>query len=361
MARRGDGLYLRRNTWYLDCRMKGTRYVVWLGRGTTKSVAWEIAQVKRGEIVKGEAGLGGKRTITRTLGELSQEYLAYKRNEGKRTIKDDQRILENRLLPTFGKTLSVRHLTSEAIARYEKHRMGEVTAFTVANELSVLRHMLHKARKWGYLDVVPDFDLPKKPEGRDRHASPEEIRRLLEAATQSQNRELPYVIVLAINTGLRRGSLRNLQWEQVDLDRDMGFNAQITLGRIKNGKPHGVPLNKDVVDALRALQSDPERRAGPVFHEGFDEAFKATVRRARIHELRFHDLRHTNASLLLNQGRSLKEVQEILGHRDFRMTLKYAHLSQAHLRGAVEALDGLTPLPEPEGGVLISSNLSLAR
>ena len=68
--------------------------------------------------------------------------------------------------------------------------------------------------------------------------------------------------------------------------------------------------------------------------------------RAKIANLRFHDLRHTNASTLLNAGRSLKEVQEILGHKDFRMTLRYAHLSTSHLVSAVTAIEGIAFLPK---------------
>lgn len=67
--------------------------------------------------------------------------------------------------------------------------------------------------------------------------------------------------------------------------------------------------------------------------------------KAKLEDFRFHDLRHTAASHMVMRGRSLKEVQEVLGHKEFKMTLRYAHLSPAHLRTAVEALDGLTPLP----------------
>ena len=78
----------------------------------------------------------------------------------------------------------------------------------------------------GCLEKVPDFDILKRPECRERHASPDEIQRLMHAAATSNNRKLPAVIVLAINTGLRRGSLRNLQWEHIDVDRNLGLTPQ---------------------------------------------------------------------------------------------------------------------------------------
>src|SRR5262245_31311187 len=147
---------------------------------TKKSEAYEALTLRLKEIDAGIVERTGK--PKRTLKELSQEYLAYKHNEGKLSLKDDKRILENRLLPYFGEALDVRDLSSEAIARYEKERIGQVSLFTVANELGVLRHMLRKAKKWGYLDQVPDFDIPKRPEGRERYASTDEIQRLIEVA-----------------------------------------------------------------------------------------------------------------------------------------------------------------------------------
>lgn len=133
---------------------------------------------------------------------------------------------------------------------------------------------------------------------------------------------------------------------ETDLGRNLGLIPQITLEHTKNGKPHGVPLNKDAVEALCHIEPDPEKRDGPVFRRKFDKDFPRAVEQAKIHDLRFHDLRHSCSSLLLNQGRSLKEVQEILGHRDFRMTLRYAHLAKSHLVSAVNAIEGIACLPK---------------
>ena len=72
-------------------------------------------------------------------------------------------------------------------------------------------------------------------------------------------------------------------------------------------------------------------------------AFEKAVERAGLSNFRFHDLRHTAASHLAMRGRPLKEIQEVLGHKSFSMTLRYAHLSPMHLRTAVESLEGLTP------------------
>jgi hypothetical protein len=105
----------------------------------------------------------------RTFQQLCEEYLAYKEQPGKRSLAEDTRILATRLLPAFGSELPVRQLSAATIAQYERKRMADVSAYTVALELAVLRHMLRLGRRWGYLDEVPEIELPRRPEGRQRY------------------------------------------------------------------------------------------------------------------------------------------------------------------------------------------------
>jgi integrase len=289
-----------------------------------------------------EAGQLGRPT-ERTLGALVKEYLAYKRDHGKRSVQDDERILERGLLPALGAGTLVRSLGGPMIAQYERTRAGQVSAFTVANELSVLRHCLRLARRWGYLSTVPEIVLPRRPEGRLRYLDETEIGKLLAACRESRNRYLAPIVTLALHTGMRKGEILGLEWERVDLS-----TARLTLLQTKSGKPRGVPIGRAVYDALIALEPDPERRRGRVFPSGNDRrgsqirtAFEAALKRAGIVGCRFHDLRHTAASHLVMRGAALQDVKEVLGHADLRMTLRYAHLSPAHLRGAVERLEGL--------------------
>jgi integrase len=143
---------------------------------------------------------------------------------------------------------------------------------------------------------------------------------------------------------MRKGEILGLEWERVDLS-----TMRITLLQTKSGKPRGVPMGRAVYEALIALESDADRRHGRLFPNGNDRrgsqirtAFEAALTRAGIVACRFHDLPHTAASHLVMRGASLQDVKEILGHSDLRMTLRYAHLSPAHLRSAVDRLDGLT-------------------
>jgi integrase len=236
-------------------------------------------------------------------------------------------------------------VSGKLIAQYERRRVGQVSAFTVRNELTVLRHMLRLAKRWGYLDQVPDIQLPKKPDDRQRYLEQDELARLLTASAKSKNPYLHAIVTLAVNTGMRKGELLGLEWERINLS-----TSGITLYRTESGKPRGVPINQAVYDALVRLEPELERRVGLVFKRRDDAAwgqvrtaFASAYKKAGIERFRFHDLRHTAASHLVMRGASLNDVRELLGHSDLKMTQRYAHLSPAHLRRAVGLLDGLTP------------------
>jgi integrase len=188
---------------------------------------------------------------------------------------------------------------------------------------------------------VPEIELPKAPNGRTRYLTEHEIQKLLAACAASRNQHLACMVTLAINTGMRKSEILNLTWERIELDTDLGCNARITLYETKNGEPRGVPLNLAAGAALSALEPEAQKRIGRVFKrkDGLDwgqirTGFEKAVERAGLSNFRFHDLRHTAASHLAMRGRPLKEIQEILGHKSFSMTLRYAHLSPRHLRTA---------------------------
>jgi integrase len=205
----------------------------------------------------------------RTLGQVVDEYLAHKANEKKRSVGDDELILKRKILPAFGAETPLRKITREGIARFTKARLEQemrpghkVKAGTVANELSVFRHLLRLAQEWGYVAEVPKVKLPKRSEGRLRYLQSDEIARLLEACPESGNPHLGTIVVIALNTGMRRGEILGLEWDRVDL-----ATARITLYRTKSGKPRGIPINTAVYDALIAFERDSRQRLGRLFEK----------------------------------------------------------------------------------------------
>lgn len=326
-----------------DLRVNGKRERKWDAAWRTPADAHAALAEREKEIAAGRVDP----PEARTLKQLADEYLRYKTEHGKRSVGHDRRILEGKksgLLTAFGPALPVRTLTSAAIAQYEQRRVGQVSVFTVANELTVLRHMLRLARRWGYLDQVPEIEMPKKPAGRLRYLDEAEIARLLTACRASRNPYLAAIVTIAINTGMRKSEILGLEWERVDI-----ATARITLYQTKAGKQRGVPMNCAVYDALTALEHEPAKRQGLLFRKRDERrwgqirtAFEGAVTKAGLKDFRFHDLRHTAASHLVMRGANLMDVKEVLGHSDLKMTLRYAHLSPAHLRRAVDRLDGLT-------------------
>lgn len=146
---------------------------------------------------------------------------------------------------------------------------------------------------------------------------------------------------MALHTGLRRGELFALNWNDVD------FNTPIiTTPRTKSGETRWVPMNGLVTETLRNLPTRMRSeyvftsKAGtPLKPQNFiNRGFGPALRRAAIEDFRWHDLRHTFASRLVMGGVDLRTVQELLGHKTIAMTVRYSHLSPGHLQVAVEAL-----------------------
>lgn len=150
------------------------------------------------------------------------------------------------------------------------------------------------------------------------------------------------MVLLAMNTGLRRGELFHLRWKEVDLER-----ALLTIrGEIsKSGVTRYVPLNAEAQEVLmnwRPLDLDSKELVFPGRNgnrlDNINSAWRGLIKLAEITAFRFHDLRHHFASRLVQEGVNLNTVRELLGHSDIKMTLKYAHLAPKHMAAAVEKL-----------------------
>lgn len=179
--------------------------------------------------------------------------------------------------------------------------------------------------------------VPKQAErpGVVRFLSDDERVRLLEACRASKWPRLYGLVLLALTTGARRGELEGLRWRDVDLDR-----AEALIATTKNGAPKLLPLLPAVVEELRRFLAEdtaafrigtPSRRVfgsrlRPDLPFNFGEVWKVALREARIRNFRFHDLRHSCASYLAQQGASLLEIADVLGHRCLAMTQRYSHL-----------------------------------
>ena len=161
----------------------------------------------------------------------------------------------------------------------------------------------------------------------------EEIARLINAAKDY----LKPIIITALNTGMRRGELFNLRWNDVDFAEHFIF-----IKKSKSGFMRKIPMNDLVAATLKNIKRESEfvfcspRTGGRLTAVG--DSFKAACRKAGAPDLRFHDLRHMAATYMVTGGVDLATVSQILGHSDIKMTMKYAHPTPENKRNAVNVL-----------------------
>lgn len=249
-----------------------------------------------------------------------------------------------KVLPDWFKKLKIEEISTKEIEFLQNHFMDKNYTIATCNRyLSIVKASFTKAEEWG---IITEQQLksirrvkPLKGEiSRLRFLSDEEIERLL---SHCDNHLYP-IVFTALNTGMRRGEILNLKWENVDFRT--GF---IYLERTKNGERREIPMNDSLKALFRQLYTQRRLDTDYVFINPktgtklteFKRSFATALKKAGIRDFRFHDLRHTFASQLIMKGADLKTVQELLGHKDITMTLRYSHLSQAHKIEAIKLLD----------------------
>jgi integrase len=377
MARRGDGLYLRGQTWYLDCRLNGARHVVRLGKGIARHAAKEIAQVKRGAILKGEAGIG-RRKKDLPFTEACEKFAGWIETEKRpNTVRRYKQCMVQLARAFDHKRLS--EITPWTLEHYKKERVAGMTltdrpeniserewarrcrlAATgspvgVNRELAVLKALFNRCKAWGAFEgdnPVCAVKLRKEPRTRLRWLSAEEEARLLAAALSETLRAL---IVLGLNTGLRiQAEALQLRWEDIDMKR-----GQLTVAAAyaKNGRSRMVPLNSIVRQALAPLQ---RHATGPfVFskpngdpYRSIRSAFQTACRRAGLSGVTPHTLRHSFGSRLAMSGADMRTIQDVGGWRTLGMVERYSHLAESHKTEAVEKLATISQHLSQQSGTI---------
>jgi integrase len=176
-----------------------------------------------------------------------------------------------------------------------------------------------------------------------RYLSEDEHKRLFEAVEISEEKWLKPLVIIAMDTGLRLTNLCELKWSEINL-----FGKMITIDAeaMKNDDYLGVPLTDRAFQVFKELRK-AQCLSGHVFHDSgkklydrkVQRAFRNALAKAEIENFHFHDLRHTFASYLRQKGVDLHAISKLLGHKDLRMTRRYAHLNVDSLRRAVSVLE----------------------
>ncbi|MHA1938195.1 MAG: tyrosine-type recombinase/integrase, partial [Candidatus Thorarchaeota archaeon] len=326
---------------------------------------------KRVSLIAENRYLDVKKDYKTTLTELLDKYKENYRDQS--SFKTGKVYFLENFRSHFGEETKLANIKYVDLETYKNHLKKKLTPHgtiradsSINREMSCLHHIFSKAFEWEMMEQNP-FDrgkslILKENNKRLRFLTEEEIQRLLVECPK----HLCRVVECAINTGMRRGEILNLRWDQI---RD-GF---IYLRKTKTNEAREIPVNDTLEEVFKEIKKEQQLKSRHVFtyqpnehkrkksmlseklvalqigrtFRRVDTAFKAALKRASIEDFKFHDLRHTFASQMIMHGASLKEVQELLGHKDIKMTMRYAHLSQEHKKKAVNLLSGLTAPKNP--------------
>jgi integrase len=214
---------------------------------------------------------------------------------------------------------------------------------TVIRYLSSLSSVFETIiKEWHWVEKNP-VKLIRKPtvsNARTRFLSEEECQKLLTCCKESRNPYLYSIVVIALTTGMRRGEILGIRWQDIDFDKKL-----VMLPKTKNGSIRYVPIVGIAFQVIKNLFEqefiiDSSFQIFPSLnlerYLDIRTAWLFALKRAGITNFNFHDLRHSCASFLAMSGATQRDIAEILGHRDLRMTHRYSHLTQNHLAEALE-------------------------
>ena len=220
-------------------------------------------------------------------------------------------------------TLMLSEITSKTFAKYRDERLNDVTPSTLHREFTIYKHAFQVAiNEWDIplgSNPLLKVKLPKYDDKRSRRLETGEFDIMMNYCKNHQQLELLNVIILAIETGMRRGELLSVTKEH--------FNCEVRTLYIpltKTGHPRTIPLTSKAVSIVNNLE--PDQLVYSKSTEGFMSAWQRLIKRTGIVDLRLHDLRHEAISRFFEMGLSVPEVALISGHRDYRMLQRYTHL-----------------------------------
>lgn len=335
-------VFLRGDSWVIEYRKPDGRLKresVGKQGVATKTMAREILRKKEHQIKLGQYDMLD--TVIPTLKEFSVEYLKHGKEVVKKRSWYRDEYGSKHFLELFGgRKLS--EITPKDVDDYKLIRLKIVAAATVNRELQIIRHLFNLAKRWKKFfceNPVSEAKLLSVNNQKERILTYEEQGKLLGLC----NPYLKPILIAALNTGMRKSEILTLKWINVDLD-----NGLITIehANTKTKTIRRIPINS----AFRKLLLEQKLKSSSnefIFlsqngspykrHDSLKGAFERLCKKANIVGLRFHDLRHTAATRMIEGGASIVAVSKILGHTDIKMTMRYTHPDNS-LKEAVELL-----------------------
>jgi len=338
------GLYRRGKTWWMSYVVKGRQERKTTGtenkRLAEKIYGKTLTNIEEGRFFEKPANIKMTEVIEKYMNEVSQFKTGSHDRNGQ--------IVEH-FKAFFGDVL-IEEVNPPLLSRYKAERLQtiskrgrHISPDTVRKELSLLRQIFNIAiDEWEICKENPVKKIIKslpQEERRVRYVLPEEAEKLRFTLPAW----LKPIVITACQTGLRRKNMLNLTVQQVDF-----VSNRLIVDKTKNGDPIGIVMTSIVRDTLQDVIRCRKVASPYVFSDEQGKpyspckvsmAFKRACKRAGVYNLRLHDLRHDFATLMLRKTRNLVDVQHSLGHKDPRMSLRYAHLLPDDLKESFNAID----------------------
>ncbi len=344
------GIYKRGKVWWMRLTFEG-RQLRRSTETTNKRLAQKVHAKVITEITEGkwfDIKPEEDKTFREMMDKYLEEYSILKTPNGQ--CRD--RVISEHLLGFFGDTL-LKAITPPLIVDYKamRRKKGSKPA-TIERELCLIKRAFNLAiREWEWVDKNPVSRVSRERFNNqiDRWLSSKEEARLLEASPGW----LREVIVFALNTGMRQGEILDLRWPYVDRGK-----RTAAVMRSKNGDRRTIPLNEAALGVLALKSKVRHIKSDYVFaskvgtrleKRNLARAFYQAMDRAVVEDFRFHDLRHTFATRLAQAGVDIYTIAKLLGHKDIRMTQRYAHHSTESLRGGVDVLEEFSTILAQSG------------
>ncbi|MBI2071197.1 MAG: tyrosine-type recombinase/integrase [Elusimicrobia bacterium] len=313
------GIYRKGNVYLIDYYYKGRR--IRESAGPSRAFAKQALLKRQAEIAEGKF-YPERLTQGITFGEFAQKFWdLYGRH--KRSAKNYKQML-NWLVGYMGNK-RLTDINSPCVLEMRATLKQKAATSTVNRYHALLRCLIYRAIEWGDYhgdNAAAKVRTEREAASRLRFLSHEEISRLLEVC----DKRIYPVVACALLTGMRRGEMLGLRWENVDLNTGI-----IYILESKSGKSREIMISPKLAKIFEKIGPRPE---GPVFtvtRMTLRRCWERALRDANIQNFVFHDLRHTFASNFIMKTSDLPALQKILGHSTPVMTQKYAHLSKGHM------------------------------
>ena len=282
--------------------------------------------------------------IAPTVADLCARYIAeHLHTKRASSAKEDRAMINGRILPVL-KHMKVGAVEYADIDGLHKKITREGKPYRANRVLALLNKMFSLAVRWKMRSDNPCKGVARnQEEPRERFLTKDELGRIVRALAEFDDKEAANAIMLALLTGARRGEVLRASWEQFDLTEGIWTKPS---AHTKRKKAHRVPLSAHALQLLQAMRAAAPSDATNLFANCIRVDGRVDIRRpwerlceaVGVEGLRFHDLRHSYASLLASSGLSLPIIGSLLGHTQAQTTQRYAHLLDDPLRDATEVV-----------------------